>query len=238
MQAHIAAVKKQQVKEVTEAAHESGNVDVIKHTAENYSEFEVLTVAAECDASNVRKLASSDRNEARETFLKKYMRHVKAYLDLGDVYANPVFVYVVMMLVDLGRISDVVKFGFIAVAQQQQTPIFIKRDMATFISDSVLAWSEKEYKLGKSVSPYFNQTFTKLDEWSVPNVVKMKFNKLAGLIAFDEKKFEQTVKYFEAAIGFEEGSNKAKVGTKLNKAKELISKQKPNTSKSDNTAED
>ena len=238
MQLNMARKRKEIAAAEVKQKHESGNVEAIQHTAENYSEFEVLSVAAEGDASKVRKLASSERDEARENFLQKYMAHVTAYLNHGEVYANPVFVYVLMMLVDLGRIADVVKFGFIAVAQQQQTPDFIKRDMATFIADSVLAWAEKEYKLGKSVSPYFNQTFTKLDEWPVPNVVKMKFNKLAGLIAFDEKQFEQAIKYFEAAIGFEEGSNKAKVGTKLNKAKEIIAKQKPNTSKADNTAQD
>ncbi len=238
MQAHIAAVKKQQAKEVTEAAHESGDIETIESTAKNYSEFEVLSVAAEGDASKIRKLASGERDEQRETFLQKYMGHVTAYLELGEVYANPVFVYVLMMLVDLGRIADVVKFGLIAVTQNQQTPDFIKRDMATFIADSVFEWAEKEYKLGKSVSPYFSQVFEKLNEWPVPNVVKMKYSKLTGLIAFDEKLFEDAITCFEAAIGFEEGSNKATVSTKLKKAKEIIAKQKPNTSEADNTAQD
>ncbi len=98
--------------------------------------------------------------------------------------------------------------------------------MATFVSDVVLEWCQKEYDLGKSCAPYFDLSFRLLDEeWTVPDVVTMKYNKLAGKIANDAGDFKGAEKYLETAIKFETPNNKAQVTTLLNKVRKELAKQ-------------
>ena len=207
------------------AKHQNGEVKAIEKTAENYSEFEVLCQAVEKDVIALAALPSTERDQMRKTLVDRYMGHVEAYLEIEGEYANPVLAHMVMWLLDLGRIGEGLELGVVAVKQNQQTPKQIKRDMATFVADEVLKWCQKEYDLGKSCAPYFECSFKLLDEWTVPDVVNMRYNKLAGKIANDDGQLEDAVKYLEAAIQFETPNHKAQVTTLLNKVRVNLAKQ-------------
>ena len=211
---------------VLKAKHQSGDVKAIEKTAENYSEFEVLCQAVEKDVIALAALPSAERDEMRKRLVDRYTGHVEAYLAIDDEYANPVLVYMIMWLLDLGRIGDGLELGVVAVKQNQKTPKQIKRDMATFVSDLVFQWCQKEYDQGKSCAPYFDLSLRLLnEEWTVPDVVMMRYNKLAGKIANDAGDFENAEKYLETAIKFETPNHKAQVTTLLSKVRKELAKQ-------------
>lgn len=219
MQIHMAKVKKAQaVKDVKENKAPAPTPDA--NTGSNYSEFEVLTAAVEGDVTALNAKPKQERDAVRQTLVERYMGHIESYLEAGKVFANPVLVYMIMWLFDLGRIADATRLGLVALTQNQKMVKTFKRPLATFIFDEVLAWSEAEYKKGKSNSPYFNEFLEILDNYELPSIVKMKYYKLAGNMAFDGKDMATAVEYFELAVEAE--PEKAKVGTKLDKAKKVI----------------
>lgn len=221
MQEHMARVKKAQaVKEIKE--NKAAATAPAKNTDTNYSEFEVLTAAVESDVTALNAKPKQERNAVRKTLVDRYMGHIEAYLQAGIEYANPVLVYMVMWLFDLGRIADATRLGLIALQQNQKMIKTFKRPLATFIFDEVLAWAEAENKNGKSNSPYFSQFLDLLDEHELPDIVKMKYYKLAGNMAFDEKDMATAEKYYVLAIEAEPA--KAKVDIKLKTARKALEK--------------
>jgi hypothetical protein len=221
MQEHMARVKKAQaVKEIKE--NKAVATAPAKNTDTNYSEFEVLTAAVESDVTALNAKPKQERNAVRKMLVDRYMGHIEAYLQAGIEYANPVLVYMVMWLFDLGRIADATRLGLFALQQNQKMIKTFKRPLATFIFDEVLAWAEAENKNGKSNSPYFSQFLGLLDEHELPDIVKMKYYKLAGNMAFDEKDMATAEKYYMLAIEAEPA--KAKVDSKLKTARKALEK--------------
>jgi hypothetical protein len=221
MQEHMARVKKAQaVKEIKE--NKAAATAPAKNTDTNYSEFEVLTAAVESDVTALNAKPKQERNAVRKTLVDRYTGHIEAYLQAGIEYANPVLVYMIMWLFDLGRIADATRLGLIALQQNQKMIKTFKRPLATFIFDEVLAWAEAENKNGKSNSPYFSQFLDLLDEYELPDIVKMKYYKLAGNMAFDEKDMATAEKYYLLAIEAEPA--KAKVDSKLKTARKALEK--------------
>jgi hypothetical protein len=221
MQRHMAKVRKDQaVKAVKENTAAAPAPDASTDT--NYSEFEVLTAAVESDVTALNAKPKQERDAMRKTLVERYMGHIEAYLEAGKEFANPVLVYMVLWLFDLGRIADATRLGLVALKQNQKMVKTFKRPLVTFVFDEVLAWSEAEHKKGKSNSPYFTQFYDLLNDYELPAVVVMKFHKLAGNMAFDEKDMANAVKYFELAIKAEPA--KAKVDIKLKTARKAVEK--------------
>lgn len=226
MQRHIQRVREEQAKKAAKENLDHGQVSEIKSTSNDYSAFEVIKGAAEQDNITIGQTAKDERDNVRTSLVKRYMAHVTEYLKIGDVYANPVLVLVMLWLFDLKRIGEALKLAYVAIEQKQVMPKHIKRDLATWVADTVRDWAENEHKAGRPVAPYFYDVFEKLGSWPVPDVVVMKFNKLAGQIEFNADEFEKAITYFEAAEALETGKNKAQVGTKLDAARKKVEKLK------------
>lgn len=94
-----------------------------------------------------------------------------------------------------------------------------QRDLPTFVADAVLEWAEGEYKGGRAIDPYFSRVFTQLENWVIPDVVLMKYNKFAGKAAYDSGDYSLAVSLLSTADQLSTSSNPAQVSTLLAKAK-------------------
>jgi hypothetical protein len=203
---------------------EFGEAKDIDKSVEDYATFEVVVSSVHQDAKSLANTASGERDKKRKTLIDRYIGHVENYIDKGLEFANPVLVYMIIWLIDLGRIGDALKFGVIAVNQKQMPPQQWRRNLPTFIADSVCDWAQSEFDNDRSVEPYFTDAFKLLDQWPVPDAVVLKFTKLAGDIEFKNENYEGALKLFLEARGLEKGTLKAKVKGRIDKTEQLISK--------------
>lgn len=224
-QRHMKKARDEQAAKEKREALDLGKADVIQKSATDYNEFEVVVASVEKDQQKLEATPSGERDEIRKGLVERYMGHVKAYIDSEEVYANPVLVLMVMWLIDLGRIGEALKYGFVAVAQKQEMPKQFKRNLACFLADSVFDWAKAAYKNKESVKPFFYQVYGLLNEWPVNDAIKLKYHKFSGEMAYDSEDWKTAVLEFEKAESFEGGQLKAQVGTKLDKAKNKLEKQ-------------
>lgn len=107
---------------------------------------------------------------------------MEAYLESGQVYANPVFAWCVIWLFDVGDLDKALDWADIAISQQQATPDRLRSNFPTFVADSMLAWAQETSGRGESVEPYFSRTFERVaSTWRLHEQVTAKWFKFAGL---------------------------------------------------------
>lgn len=195
--------------------------DAAEESATDYTQFELLKHSLEQDVQAAKNLPRGKARDAMrdETLIPRYQPHADAYVESGEEYANPVLVWVMIWLLDAGRIEAAMPLAMHAIKQGQAMPADFKRDLPVWVADTIRAWSEAQFKAGHSPEPYFSDMFKALEEMDVPHVVTMKFNKLAGKIAFDQEEYEAAVKFLTAANELGTSSHPAQVDTLLAKAK-------------------
>lgn len=116
----------------------------------------------------------------REQLLPKWLPTVEAYLEHGKPYANPVFVYCIIWLLDVGDYSLALEWADIAIEQQQETPEKISSRLPAFVADQVLSWAEKAPP-GEDLEPYFSHTFDRVtSRWPLHEQIVAKWLKFAG----------------------------------------------------------
>lgn len=223
-QRHMKAMQQRQAQAAQQQAMDTHVPGAAEASASDYSAFELLKMSLEQDVRASKDVPSGpQRNELRDkTLLPRYQQHVQAYMESGEVYANPIMVQVMMWLFDVGRIEQALPIAKLAIVQRQQMPAEFKRDLATFVADTVLEWAETEQKFGRAWEPYFSHVFMQLETWQVPDVVRMKYSKFAGKAAFDLEDFQAAVTHLENAEKLSTSSAPAKVGTLLEKARKKI----------------
>lgn len=85
----------------------------------------------------------------RDVLLPRWVPTVEAYLDSGQVYANPVFAWCVIWLFDVGNLDKALDWADIAISQQQATPDRLRSNFPTFVADTMLAWRKSLPDAGK-----------------------------------------------------------------------------------------
>lgn len=218
-QAHRERVLKKKAAEKLRQASASAEAPA----AATYAEFETILYALETDVAAISDTPSGERAAKKAEMIERYRPHVDAYLETEKPHANPVLVQLVIWLLDVGKISDALKYAAPAIEQNQAMPQRFKRNMATTVADEVLAWAEAEAKDGRAYEPYFSDVRAQLDTWAVPDVVKMKYAKFAGLQAYDKEDWTTAEKELAAAEGLATKNNPAKVKTKLDQARKKLS---------------
>lgn len=223
-QRHIKAMQQQQAQAAQREALDQRTPEAAQASATDYGAFEMLKMSLEKDVRASKEIPrGAERDALRDTtLLPRYQQHAEAYVASGEVYANPVLVQVVMWLFDAGRIEQALPMAALAIEQGQKMPADFKRDLATFTADAVLFWAEQEQKFGRAWEPYFSQVFNQLQNWKVPDVVRMKFCKFAGKAAFDLQDYQAAVMHLENAEKLSTSTAPAKVGTLLEKARKQL----------------
>lgn len=137
------------------------------------------------DVAVLRSLDTTAERVAmkRDVLLPKWKPTVESYLELGRVYANPVFAYCVVWLFDVGEFDQALDWADIAIAQEQATPENIKSRFPAFVADQVMNWAEQASQAGEDLEPYFSRTFENVTQrWRLHEEITAKWFKFAGLL--------------------------------------------------------
>lgn len=140
--------------------------------------------AIERDVKRLRALNQTYERVAmkREELLPMYLPTAQRYLDEGEVYQNPIFVYCVIWLFDVGEFDKGLDWADIAIAQGQRTPDNFKSGFPAFVADTILAWAQLEAEAGNPIEPYFSRTFKNVTEiWRVHEKIQAKWFKFHAL---------------------------------------------------------
>ncbi|MCP9267833.1 phage terminase small subunit [Xenorhabdus sp. XENO-1] len=140
--------------------------------------------AIERDVKRLRELlTTAERVEMKKReLLPNYLPTAERYLAEGEVYHNPIFVYCVIWLFDIGEFSQGLDWADIAIEQGQLTPDNFRSGFPAFVADTVLLWAQREAEAGNPVEPYFSRTFHNVTEkWKVHEKIKAKYYKFAAL---------------------------------------------------------
>ncbi|WP_443190141.1 phage terminase small subunit [Pseudomonas indica] len=164
-----------------------------------------LTLMTTALAEDLARLSDLNSLEARqhlkrEELLPKYLAYVQRYRESGLNHANPVLMQVLVWLFDTEQFEQALELADFAMAQGQTMPERFKRDIPTFVADSMIDWAEAEHKAGRSPEPYLSQLLPRVDgQWQLFERIPARFHKLLGILALENERWAQAITHFERA---------------------------------------
>jgi tetratricopeptide (TPR) repeat protein len=179
----------------TPATALSGPANAQKHLA-------LMTSALAEDCARLSDLNSMESRQRlkRDELLPKYLDYVQRYRDSKLNHPNPVLMQVLVWLFDTEQFEQALELADFAMQQQQAMPERFRRDIPTFIADTMADWADTEYKAGRSPEPYLSQLLPRVDgEWQLFEKIPARYHKLLGLIAFDLEQWAEAITHFERA---------------------------------------
>lgn len=158
----------------------------------------------------------------KRELVPKYLPRVRAYIEGGANRPNALMVWCVIWLLDIEDIEQALELANFAIKQQQQAPSRFKRDLPTYVAETLHDWAEREYKAQRSPHPYYSEVLEAVDSqrWPVSNIIVLgKLYKLAGLVCDQQEDFAKAVHWYEKAT---EVNDKAGVKTRLDVARNKL----------------
>lgn len=145
----------------------------------NKSEWDVVRASIAKDKRALKGIKQiREKLEYKQRNLEQYA-HVLSRSDIPSDIATALMVW----LFDCGDMQRAVPLGLTCVGYGFAMPDGFKSDVVTFIADSVLAWSEAQWRLGQATGPYFTDLLhLVVNEWNLFEQVEAKYLKLAGLM--------------------------------------------------------
>ncbi|NWB99075.1 terminase [Pseudomonas gingeri] len=137
----------------------------------------------------------------RDELLPKYQEYVQRYCESGLNFPNRVVVQVLVWLFDTAQLDDALELADFLIEQGQEMPErFKRRDIQTFVADSVIEWAMGEYQAKRSPEPYLSDLLPRVDgEWNLTEQIPAKYHKLIGIRAQEGKDWATAIKHFERA---------------------------------------
>ncbi|WP_431078108.1 phage terminase small subunit [Pseudomonas siliginis] len=162
----------------------------------------------------------------REELLPKYQDFIQRYMDSGLVMPNRVLVQVMVWLFDTEQFEDGLALADFAIGQGQEMPErFKRRDVQTFVADSVIDWAYAEYNAQRSPEPYLSDLLPRVDgEWELTEQIPSKYHKLIGMRAMEAEQWETALQHLERST---ELYAKAGNETRIAKCRKAMAKQPP-----------
>lgn len=193
----------------------AGPANAQKHLA-------LMTTALAEDCARLSDLNTmADRQRLkRDELLPKYLDYVQRYRESGLNHPNPVLMQVMVWLFDTEQFEPAMELADFALQQGQAMPERFKRDIPTFVADTMADWADDEYKAGRSPEPYLSQLLPRVEtEWKLFEKIPARYHKILGLIAFDDEQWAQAIAHFERAVALYPG---IQVKTKLDDANKAL----------------
>jgi len=230
---HQERVRQQQLQEAARAAVEAADVDAVTELTTTAEGFETLCMSLEQDLTLLSGKSLEEKAAFKAERFPVYMEHVSEYQNLGEVYANPILVEMLIWSFDLlmagNPAGNAVQFEGLAlqcIAEGQKLPErFTSKNIATFVADAVLQWAQLQLKTDHSPEPLFSDIFNRLENWPVPQVVRMKYHKLAGQMDVSAEKWESAYVQLCKADLLSTAKAPAKVTTLKNQVVKELEKQ-------------
>lgn len=185
--------------------------------------------------ADLRQLKAIKPMAGKLEYKNKVLMSYTPYLDAPDM---PIDIKVILMvwLFDIGSMAKALEIARVAIDGDYPMPDFINQAPAEFVADTVLAWTERHFKNGQAIEPYFSQVFTWVtQEFNTYEVVVAKYYKLAGLIALgqynvqpkhvaDPQRLKTALTMFEKA---DELYDSIGVGTRIAQVKKRLAALEP-----------
>lgn len=227
-QMHKARVAKRQAEAKQREQLAAGDTKTADLTTTEYAEFEVLKTSLENDVQTLSGIQDrGKKDEFRKEALARYQPHLDAYLKGDKDFANPVLVQCMIWKFDLKNIPGGLELAAVAIAHKQVMPKNFKRNVDSYVADSVREWLEVEIAEGNSPEPFMSEVYELLPNWDVNDAIRMKWAKLIGLYAYTNEDWQTAVTMLEKAKSYETGNLKPQVDTKLANARKALEKQRP-----------
>lgn len=179
----------------TPATALAGPANAQKHLA-------LMTTALAEDCARLSDLNSlADRQRLkREELLPKYLDYVQRYRDSGLNHPNPVLMQVLVWLFDTEQFEQALALAEFAMQQGQVMPERFKRDIPTFLADTLIEWAEAEHEAKRSPEPYLTLLLPRVDgEWQLYERIPARYHKLLGIIAMEQEQWSEAIARFERA---------------------------------------
>lgn len=136
----------------------------------------------------------------RDELLPKYLEYVQRYRDSGLNHPNPVLMQVLVWLFDTEQFEPALELADFALQQGQPMPERFRRDIPTFIADTLIEWAEREHDAKRSPEPYLTRLLPRVDgEWQLYERIPARYHKLLGDIAMDQEEWALAITHFERA---------------------------------------
>ena len=159
----------------------------------------------------------------RDELLPKYQEYVQRYCESGMNFSNRVLVQVMVWLFDTEQFEDGLELADFAMEQGQVMPERFKRDIQTFVADSVIEWAMVEYQANRSPEPYLSNLLPRVDgEWQLTEQIPAKYHKLIGIRAMEANDWEIALQHFERATAL---YPKVGVDTRMENCRKALKKQ-------------
>ena len=174
----IALITKEE-KELVNAQDDSG-VPAVIHSPANKNEWDLVRASIRKDQA---ALKTTKQLADKITYKTRCLLQYEPYI-LRENIPLDVAVVLAIWLLDCGNLQRAIPLGLYCVKFGAVMPSGHKRDVATFMADAILGWSESQWKQGHSTSPYFEDMFNLVTtEWKMFDQVEAKYYKQAGLMA-------------------------------------------------------
>lgn len=122
---------------------------------------------------DIRKVSNQkdllDKARVKQSVLPTYLDFVDDYVASGDNYPNSVAVQCMIWLLDVVEIEHGLNLALHLIKQGQKMPDKIKRDMPTFLIDTLYDWANAMLKEDHGASPYLDimVATAEKDTWDV-----------------------------------------------------------------------
>lgn len=180
-----------------------------------------LNKELENDLASLKMLRSIKQKEKEkaEHLVPKYMPAVKSLM--GSDSDHPLLGQILVWLFDIQDIPAAMELAIYCIQHDVAMPERFKRDLPTYLCDTIVEWAEAEFEADRSSEPYFSQVCELGKDWDIPDQVRAKIYRLCGMIAFKKEDWKEAVVQLEYASEYG-----AKVKTLLEQAsKKLENKQ-------------
>lgn len=162
----------------------------------------------------IRSIKQKETEKA-EHLVPKYMPVVETLKASGS--SHPLLGQILVWLFDVAHIPAAMELALYCIKHQVAMPERFKRDLPTYLCDTIVEWAENEQEAGRSVEPYFGEICELAEGWDLPDQVSARLFRLRGLIALSHEEWTTAVTEFERATHYG-----AKVKTWLARARKKL----------------
>lgn len=156
------------------------------------------------DLAALKLIKSIDQKESTkaESLIPKYMPTVKGLMAAGS--SHSIIGQVLVWLFDTKDLAEAMVLAVYCIDKAVPMPERFRRDLVTYLCDTIIDWADVEYSASRSTEPYFSQVCTMAEEqkWDLPKQVRAKLYRLKGLIALGNEAFADAVAAFETALEY------------------------------------
>ncbi|MBL4761382.1 MAG: terminase [Gammaproteobacteria bacterium] len=167
------------------------------------SDYPTALISLKANLDLLKGRSIPEKIELKKALVPIYKGFIQDYIDNEENFKNEVLVTMIIWLLDVEDIECALQFAFVAIEQNQSMPERFKRDLVTYVVETVCTWAELQYEKELSSSPYFDEVLDMIvsGEWSVSQmIVDSKCYRIAGMISQREGEYQKAVEWYEMCM--------------------------------------